>query len=215
MRNKKISNCNSGYEDDRFGYVCLLNDVELCIIKTINMKIILTGSLGHIGSPLANELIESLTHIRPGYFYYNLMGFIRMIKSAGFLGSVYGGADRLAIVSPIDIARVVSEEIINLEHTNAVRYVYSDDRSCNEVAAVLGEGIGIPDLKWNILAEDQVMQSLLANGIPENTVINLIELGNATHSGILREDFEKNTPKAGKVSLEDFAKEFAAAYHQQ
>lgn len=51
------------------------------------MKIIVTGSLGHIGRPLT-------------YFYNNLFGFIPMIKAAGFIGAVYGEEDKLAMVSP-------------------------------------------------------------------------------------------------------------------
>jgi uncharacterized protein YbjT (DUF2867 family) len=156
----------------------------------------------------------SLTYIRPGYFYYNLLGFISMIKSLGFMGTVYGEADKLAMVSPMDIADAIMEEVTQITSTNGVRYVYSDDRTCNEVAAVLGTAIGIPELKWQILAEEQVMQALLANGLSENAAMNLIALGNATHSGILRTEFEKYRPGIGKVSLEDFAIEFASVYNQ-
>lgn len=89
----------------------------------------------------------------------------------------------------------------------------SDERTCNEVAKVLGTSIGIPELQWRILSEEEVMHSLLANGMPANAAMNLIELGTATHNGILREDFDQNRHKAGKVALEDFAIEFASAYN--
>jgi hypothetical protein len=58
------------------------------------------------------------------------------------------------------------------------------------------------------------MQSNMeANGVPANAAFNLVELGAATHSGILREDYEKNKPAIGKIKLEDFAKDFANTYN--
>ena len=171
------------------------------------------------GSYKTEKILEaipgiSLTFIRPTYFYYNLLGFIGMIKAAGFIGSVYGSEDKLAMVSPKDIATAVSEEITQLNRIQKVRYVTSDDRTCNEIAQVLGEAIGIPDLKWLTLPKEQVMKSLLSNGLSENAAANLIELGEAIHNGRLREDYDLNKPISGKVRLEDFAKEFAAVYHQ-
>jgi len=156
----------------------------------------------------------SLTHIRPTYFYYNLLGFIPMIKALSYMGSVYGGSDKLAMVSPKDIALAVAEEISALNNVKKVRYVTSDDRACNEIASVLGNAIGLPDLKWNILPKEQVKQSLMSAGTPKNAAENLIELGQAVHTSILREDYELNKPEFGKIPLEDFAKEFAAIYHQ-
>lgn len=154
-----------------------------------------------------------LTHIRPTSFYYNLFGFINMIKAVGFIGTVYGGEDKLAMVSPKDIAIAISEEITEVENTKSVRYVSSDDRSCNEIATVLGKAIGIPELQWKVLHPQQVKQSLLQNGLPENVADNLIELGLAIHSGALREKYELEKVSFGKVKLEDFAVDFAAAYY--
>lgn len=71
-----------------------------------------------------------------------------------------------------------------------------------------------PELQWKTLPKEQVTQALQKNGLPENAVKNLIELGEAIHSGMLRVDYDLNRPYLGKVSLEDFAKDFAKAYHK-
>ena len=42
----------------------------------------------------------------------------------------------------------------------------------------------------------------------------LVELGAAIHTGILRRDYEAHRPLLGRVKLEAFAGEFAAAYHE-
>jgi len=176
---------------------------------------IITGS--YKAENLLNGIPDiSLTHIRPGYFYYNLFSFMGMIKQAGFIGSVYGNDDKLILVSPEDIAGAVAEEITELNSNKKVRYVVSDERSCHEVAQSLGMAIGIPGLQWKTLSEEQVLNSLLSNGIPENTAKSLVELGLAIHSGILAEDYEQNKPAVwGKIKITDFAKEFAGIYNQQ
>lgn len=156
-----------------------------------------------------------LTHIRPTYFYYNLFAFIKTIKTKGYIGAVYGGEDKLAMVSPKDIASAIAEEITNTTNFRKVRYVTSDDRTCNEIAQVLGNAIGISSLKWMPISPDVVKQSLLEDGIPEIVADNYVELAEATHSGILREDYERNLPVFGKVKIEDFAIEFAEAYHRE
>jgi len=161
-----------------------------------------------------NSIPDSIvTHVRPTYFYYNLLAFIPMIQSAGFIGSVYGGDDRLAMVAPADIAAAVAEELEKTDGADRVRYVCSDDRPCREVAAVLGRSIGMPDLQWRVLPREPVLAALISNGVPENFALNLVELGEATHAGILRKHFEQVSPTFGTVKLESFAAEFAQMFN--
>jgi len=153
-----------------------------------------------------------LTHMRPTYFYYNLLNFIPMIKAAGFIGDVYGDTDLLPLVSPKDIAAAVAEELVKTGNTAFVRYVSSDHRSCNEIAQVLGEAINRPDLKWLVLPRQDVLNSLTAHGLPDEFAGKLVELGEGIHTGMLKEDYELHTPALGRVKLEEYAKEFAQAF---
>ncbi|RYF57914.1 MAG: NAD-dependent epimerase/dehydratase family protein, partial [Cytophagaceae bacterium] len=53
----------------------------------------------HYTEGMLNELSDvAITHLRPGYFYYNLYNFVSMIKEQGFIGTNYGGDDRLVMV---------------------------------------------------------------------------------------------------------------------
>jgi uncharacterized protein YbjT (DUF2867 family) len=154
----------------------------------------------------------NLTHVRPSYFFYNLLGFIPMIKSAGFIGTVYGAEDRVPMVAPEDIAALIAEEVVQMDSTNKVRYVTSDERSCNEIASVLGQAIGRPDLRWRLLPEEQVFRMLVDNGVDVRLANSLVELASATHSGILRGDFDQQPVQVGKVRLEDFTEIFNSVY---
>ncbi len=121
--------------------------------------------------------------------------------------------DKLAMVAPQDIADAIAEAITKPK-ADKIIYVASDDRTCNEVAQVLGNAVGIPSLQWKLLPAQQVQATLVANGMSENAAANLVEVAISTHTGVLRENFDKSNPKYGKTRLEDFALEFAAKYNQ-
>jgi uncharacterized protein YbjT (DUF2867 family) len=170
----------------------------------------------HYGEGILNELKDVVvTFLRPGYFYYNLYSFLGMIKGQGIIGANYGGDDKLIMVSPLDIAAAAAEELTSTNSQNKIRYIVSDERTCNEAAKLIGEAIGKPDLQWLTFTDEQVKNSMLEHGMPAAMADLLVELGAAVHTGILHNDYEKHKPAPGKVKLEEFIKEFAAAYNQK
>lgn len=167
---------------------------------------------------ILNELPDDvrLSHIRPTSFYYNLYSFVPAIKKAGIIAASYGGDDRTVLVAPSDIAAVVAEELQTLAEGRTIRYVASDELTCNEVARILGEAIGKPDLAWVVISEEQMLSNLAAIGMPPKMAAVLVELQVGHHKGIIAEDYYRNRPATlGNVKTIDFAREFAAAYHQQ
>ena len=158
--------------------------------------------------------VEAITHLRATYIYYNLLVFINMIKRAGYMAANYGRDDRLVMVSPLDIAAAVVEEIETQTTGKKVKYVASDVRSCNEIAHILGKAIGKPDLKWIVISNEEMQKGLEANGVSPFVAAVLVEMFGAIHSNLLHEDYDKHMPPMRKVKIEDFAKEFAAAFNQ-
>jgi uncharacterized protein YbjT (DUF2867 family) len=178
------------------------------------------GTGGIVGTYYLENIINELpadiiiTHIRPTSFYYNLFGLIPVIKYTGKIAANYGAEDRTVLVSPNDIADVVAEELLDLVGTNRIRYVASDELTCNEVAAILGEAIGKPDLQWELISNEQAQQNLERAGLPKRSAALLVELQAGHHNGLIAEDYYKNRPELGKVKTIDFAKEFAIAYQK-
>ena len=173
-----------------------------------------------VGSHQVEQILNgvpdiALTHVRPGFFYYNLLNFIPMIKAAGFIGTNYGGDDQLATVAPADIATIVAEELLKPASGINVRYAVSDDRTCNEIAATLGKAIGKPDLQWLVISSEQMHNNLTRNGLPAHIADNLVQLGEATHSGALRQEYEQEEVTLGKTKLDDFVEEFAKKFSDQ
>jgi len=156
----------------------------------------------------------TLTHMRPVSFYYNLFPSVFRIKRDGVMAANYGADDILPWVAPTDIATAVAEEFETSRQGRCVRYVASDEPSCNEVARVLGAAIGMPDLKWIVITDEQMQKGLEAAGMPPHTAVGLVEMNVCIHAGTLQEDYFKNRPVLGKVKITDFAKDFAAAFSQ-
>lgn len=176
-----------------------------------------TGILlgAHDAEKILNQLkTVNLTHIRPTYFYYNLNSFINMIKYNGIIKANFGGDRKFPMVAPADIAEVVADEIQNMSSENKVRYVASDERNGHEIAKVLGEAIGISDLKWEVISNDEVQNNMESYGIPSLLATGFVDMFDSMYKGELSRDFYLNEPSFGKTKLEDFAIEFAKTYQE-
>jgi len=156
----------------------------------------------------------AITHMRPNSFYYNLLGYIPMIKSIGFIAANYGGEDIIPWVSPIDIAAAIAEELTTPFEGRKARSVASEDLSGNDTASILGKAIGKPDLKWTVISDEETLNGLVAIGMNPAIAAGLVEMYAGLHSGLLAQDYYQNKPAVmGKVKMTDYAKEFAAAFN--
>jgi len=157
----------------------------------------------------------AVTHLRATSFYTNLYMSVPSIKAAGVINNNYGGSDVQVLVHPNDIADVAVEE---LEKEGAEgkqwRYVSSDERTCDDIAKVLGEAIGKPELKWPRLTDEEYTSLLQKRNTPQHMIDRLVSIGASAHNGTMKEHYMQNRPTLGKIKLEQFAQEFAAAYNK-
>lgn len=168
----------------------------------------------HVENSL-NKLLEvDITHIRPTYFYYNLLNLIPVIKSTGAIYANYGGDKKFEMVSPLDIASAIADEIELPAVHRKVRYVSSDELTGNEIARVLGEAIGRPDLKWNVISDEEAFKGYINNSVPELLAKNLAEMFSCVQNGKLAEDYKLNKPaELGNVKFTSFLNDFIVAYN--
>lgn len=197
--------------------------------------------LHHIAESILKQLPDdvSVKFMRPVGFYYNLLVNVEIIKtlSKGFLGGImalqhygiggllsgkrgvivanYGGDVMNLLVSPYDIASVIAEEIEKPFKGRTIRYIASEELTCNEVATILGEAIGKPYLKWGTISDKMLTNTMLKRGMNEMMVKGIVEMGAAGRTGKLYEDYYKHRPILGKTKLKDYAKEFAKQYNKK
>jgi uncharacterized protein YbjT (DUF2867 family) len=163
----------------------------------------------------ALEMVN-VKHLRPGFFYPNFLANVGMVKHMGIIGGNYGENAKLVLVHTNDIADVAAEVLQNLSFKGkSVRYITSDEKTTNEVAAILGKAIGKPDLPWVNFKDEDTIGGMLQAGVPEEIAKNYAEMGGAIRNGEMVSDYLKNKPTVfGKTKFEAFAPVFAAVYAQ-
>lgn len=168
----------------------------------------------HAIEQLYNQLEGiSITYLRAGYFYFNFYGNIPMIKGGGIIGANYPATTLMPLVHPHDIAVAATEELQKQAEGKNVRYIVSDVRPAGDLAKVLGKAIGKEDLPWIEFTDEQSVGGMTQAGMPEEIAGLYTEMGAGLWAGKIQADFEKQgSPVTGKIKLEDFAKEFAAAF---
>ncbi|HEY6504074.1 MAG TPA: NAD(P)H-binding protein [Chitinophagaceae bacterium] len=164
-----------------------------------------------------NELKDvNIKHLRPSYFFANLLANVGLAKNMNIIGSNFGGDNfKLVLTDTSDIVAAATEELLQHKFTgHSVRYIASDERSTDEIAKMIGDSIGKPQLPWVLFTDDQAFGGMKQAGLPEEIARNYTEMGHAIHTGVMQEDYWKNHPAAlGKVKLEDFVKTFTAVYN--
>jgi len=210
----------------------------------VNRVVLLSGwsadlIKGENAEDIFNELTNtSITIMRPASFYTNFYFSMDMIKGKGLIGKFltlrhsglmalltgktgllmgnYGGDDKIIFVSPKDIAEAVAEELVNPPTKKVkIRYVGSEEMTCNEAAKIIGSAVGKPYLKWVLISDKQMLQGLKMAKMPQELAETMVEMQSVMHNGAPLKNFHKNNPQMGKVKLKDFAKEFALIYNQK
>lgn len=156
----------------------------------------------------------SIKVMRPSGFYVNLLRSVQSAKEKGVIISNYDGDKKEPWVSPIDIASVIAEEMEKPFEVRTVRYIASDEVSPNEIAEALGKAIGKPELKWQAITNEQMLEGMVSMGMNPEAAKGLVDMQAAQGNGSLYEDYNQNKPTLGNVKLADFAKEFALAYNK-
>lgn len=150
--------------------------------------------------------------IRPASFYTNTFGFIRTIKAQKAIIANYGGGAKMPWVAPADVAATIAEEMERPFKGREIIYVASEELSPDEVAAGLSKAIGMPELVWKMVPDQEILQGLLDAGMNASVAKGFVEMQAAQQSGLLYEDYYKVNPKLRPTKFADFAPQFKEAY---
>ncbi len=153
--------------------------------------------------------------LRPSYFMYNLFNMIPLIKNAGIMGGNFGGpTDKLILVHTNDIAAVAAEELLALDFTGfTVRYIAGDERTTEDIAAVVSKAIDKPGTPWVVFTDEQSLEGMRQAGLSETIAEGYTTMGKALREGTMQADYWKNKPTLSPTKLEDFIQELVAAYN--
>jgi uncharacterized protein YbjT (DUF2867 family) len=181
------------------------------------------GDAGAIsGCGLAEVVLNELDAVnvlslRVGYFYSNLLLSLDLVKTSGHMGNMFTIPDgNFTVVDTDDIALVAAEALDTLSFKgHSYVYVISDLTGTDEIAALIGKEIGVPDLRWTKFAAADTKRVLLSFGFAEGAANDYVEMFATLDTGLLFEDIQKTKPKIAGTSIENFARTWAAAYRRK
>jgi uncharacterized protein YbjT (DUF2867 family) len=152
--------------------------------------------------------------LRPGFFIQNLYAQIPLIKQAGIVGYSLKPDVEIPFTHTNDIAEAATEKLLNLNFIGFEKGFVSGakDYTMPEIATILGNAIGKPDLSYVSFSNDDAKAGMVQSGLPETVAAGYVELFDALNQGTYLNDYTRTPENTTKTTVEDFAPEFAAAY---
>ncbi|WP_375561005.1 NmrA family NAD(P)-binding protein [Bernardetia sp. OM2101] len=156
--------------------------------------------------------------LRAGYFMQNFYGLVPMIENMGMFGYSLKADVKTPIVHTKDIGEVAAKHLLNLnfEDFNYVFVSGAEDLTMNEVAEILGKGIGKPNLKYMQFSREDAINGMIQNGIPQTIAEGYDELFNSLNEGKYLNNYERTSESTTPTTLKSFAEnEFVHAFKQK
>ena len=151
-----------------------------------------------------------LLHLRPGYFMENHLHAAGTVAALGVYASLERSDVAVPMIATQDIAAVVARELVEPRH-RGVLYLHAPRHyTFQEVAGVLGQAIGRPDLMHVQSDAAAARAAMLAAGFSPDAADKMEEMARWLSAG-------PHTALPGPVevtptTLEDFAPRFRAAF---
>jgi uncharacterized protein YbjT (DUF2867 family) len=177
-----------------------------------------------LGPPVALAEFEERLRAMPGravavlhpmFFMENHLSAIPMIRNAGFNGGAIRGDLPLPMIATRDIAAVAVEYLLEpaSESYIARPLLGPRDYTLREASALLGAGIGRPDLPYVELPYDGLRQGLLGAGFSETGAEAMVALARAYNEGLVTSGVNRDATTSTPTTLEAFVHEvFGPAY---
>jgi uncharacterized protein YbjT (DUF2867 family) len=146
-------------------------------------------------------------HVRPGYFFENHLAAIDTIATTGAYADMTAPDAPLPMVATADIAQLVARELRaptgagrRVRHLRAPRLY-----SMREAAALLGQAIGQPNLRYVQVDAQQGKQALTSLGFSASAAAQFEEMSAAFSTGLLDGEHERGPTDIAPTPLEHFA----------
>ncbi len=154
--------------------------------------------------------------LRPTFFMENLLSNVDLIKNMGIAGGGIKPDVQFAMIATQDIAQAASEHLIRGDFSGkSVRELLGErDVSMNEVARILGQKIGKPDLTYVHFSAEEEKKGLMDYGMSKDFSDQMVELNQAISDGLIAVNLERTPDNTTKTTIEEFADFFAQVYGQ-
>jgi uncharacterized protein YbjT (DUF2867 family) len=160
----------------------------------------------------------NVLNLRAGYFMENLFSELNRIRNSGIIGSTMSGDSKFPVIASKDVAEVVAKRLLALDFKgNTIEYVLGPrDISFNEIAGIIGNAIGRPELKYaRLSAKDYKKWMVMSGYVSDNVADGFIKMEEAFNSGWAFGAHIRTRENSTPTTFSEFVKDIAYAYQQQ
>jgi uncharacterized protein YbjT (DUF2867 family) len=158
----------------------------------------------------------NVLHLRAALFMENNLAAIGMIHGMGMVGNALLPDLKVPMIATRDVGDYAAQRLQDLDFSGKqTRELLGErDLSMTEATAVIGHGIGKPDLRYEQFPYERMQQVLTQMGIPPKTATMYIELYMAINARVLAAQEPRSPENCTPTSFERFVQDvFAPAYH--
>jgi uncharacterized protein YbjT (DUF2867 family) len=162
----------------------------------------------HDVEEMLNEASCSITHLRPGFFFENLLWQLESIRVWGRISLPLSGSKSYPMLATRDIGRVAADRLVNSEWSgHHIQELHGPTDLCfNEVAETLSRAFE-RKIVYIKCYRQEARDSLIQNAISENAADLMIELYDAVETGKLRPSQPRSEETTTPTTLKEFAHE--------
>ncbi|WII72844.1 NmrA family NAD(P)-binding protein [Bdellovibrio sp. 22V] len=214
------------FYQNKFGEVIAEAIEEASIKKVVNLSSIgadLESGTGpvlglHDQEERLNEITHAdIVHLRPTYFMENLLAHISSIKSMNRIFGVFPEDVPMPMIATRDIAARAAFLLMNPDFkSHNVEYLLGQrDVSHAEVAKILGQAIGKPDLEYVEVPPKEMRNSLIGAGMTKDWADVMLEMAESFSNGTIGATVQRDKTNTTATTLEEFARTtFLDAYNR-
>jgi uncharacterized protein YbjT (DUF2867 family) len=156
---------------------------------------------------LLDEAGASTTHLRPGFFFENLLWQMDSIKASGTVSLPISGSKRYPMIATRDIGRVAAERLADASWSGqGVEELHGPaELSFDEVAGILSEALG-RKITFVRCEPQQARRAIIESGVSENAADLMLEMYDAVEAGRLRSTQPRRRRTITSTTLAEFAR---------
>ena len=157
---------------------------------------------------ILNEAAGNILHLRPGFFFENLLSQLDPIRKWGRISLPLSGSTRFPMIATRDIGRAAAKWLADGSWTGqkSLELHGPVDLSFDEVAGILSDVLGrkISYVRCN---PQQAREAIIGGGVSEDVADQMLEMYDAVDKGRVRTAEPRSAETTTPTNLTEFARE--------
>jgi uncharacterized protein YbjT (DUF2867 family) len=155
-----------------------------------------------------NKVTSHVTHLRPGFFFENVLWQLDPIRKWGRISLPLSGSTRYPMIATRDIGRVAANRLTDADWSGqVVQELHGPADLCfRDVAEILAQALG-RKIVYVKCDREEMRDVLLGSAMSESAAESMLELYDAVESGKLRTIQPRSPETTTSTTFAEFARE--------